>query len=333
MTLRAAVIGLGVGEQHIAGYQAHSSCQVVALCDLDEAKLATAAERYPAMRRTRDPLSILDDPSIDVVSIASYDDAHHEQVVRAIGQGKHVFAEKPLCLHDRELRDIRKALGERPDVRLSSNHILRLCPRFVRLRDSIAAGEFGDVYYVEGDYDYGRLHKITGGWRGRLDYYSVVMGGAIHMVDLLLWLTGRRVEEVIAYGNAICSRGTSFRFDDLIVALLRLDGGAIAKIAANFGCVRPHFHSLDVYGTEATFLNDLPDARLFQSRDPDVEPKAIDDPYPGVGKGDLIHGFLDWILYGTPPPVGPEDVFDTTSVCLAIERSAREGRPIPVEYI
>ena len=54
------------------------------------------------------------------------------------------------------------------------------------MRELIAAGELGELFHLEGDYDYGRRHKLTDGWRGRIPYYSVVLGGAIHMVDLLL---------------------------------------------------------------------------------------------------------------------------------------------------
>ena len=42
------------------------------------------------------------------------------------------------------------------------------------------------------DYLYGRLQKITDDWRSRVADYSVMLGGGVHMVDLMLWLTGQR---------------------------------------------------------------------------------------------------------------------------------------------
>ena len=39
----------------------------------------------------------------------------------------------------------------------------------------------------------------------------------------------------------------------LSVGLLRFADGTVAKTAANFGCVYPHFHRLSIYGTTATF--------------------------------------------------------------------------------
>lgn len=331
--LRTGIIGLGVGERHIAGFEAHSDCRVTALCDFDPAKQAMAAERYPAMRLYHRAEDLLDDPDIDVVSIASYDDAHFDQILRAIAAGKHIFVEKPMCLTQDELVRIRAALNSRPDLRISSNLILRRAPRFMDLRRRIQDGGFGRLYFLEGDYNYGRLHKITDSWRGDIPYYSVVLGGAIHVMDLMLWLSGERAVEVSALSNRFCSEGTKFRHDDFCVALVRFESGATAKVSANYGCVYPHFHRLSIYGTEATFENRLDGGRLWTSRDPGQQPEMLDSPYPGVEKGALIYSFIEEIIGCGVADVSTDDVFKTMSVCLAINRAVSEGRPVTVDYI
>ena len=87
------MIGLGVGEAHIIGLQSHPNCQVVAICDLDEETLREVSPKYPSCRPTNEPNSVLDDPSIDLICIASNDDAHEPQVIRALRNNKHVFVE------------------------------------------------------------------------------------------------------------------------------------------------------------------------------------------------------------------------------------------------
>jgi predicted dehydrogenase len=328
--VRAGIIGLGVGEQHIAGYHRHPACEVVALCDVAPEKRAMAARKYPGLRVTADDREVLEDPGIDVVSVATFDDAHARQVLGALAHGKHVFVEKPLCLHEEELGAIRAALRGRPGLHLSSNLILRRCPRFIRLRQMIRAGELGELFYLEGDYNYGRLHKIVEGWRGRLPFYSVVHGGAIHLIDLLRWLTGERIVEVTARGNHIASRGSPFRNHDLVVALCRFEGGALAKVGANFGCVHPHFHAVNVYGTRATFQNGWPDARLFRSPDPSRPPEVITTEYPGAHKGDLLFSLVEAIVAGGQPEVSAADVLDTMAASLAIERASHQPGPVAV---
>jgi predicted dehydrogenase len=331
--LGAGIIGLGVGERHIAGFDAHPGCRVVALCDIDPAKRAAAAARYPDKRIYAHAEALIDDREVDIVSIASYDNAHYGQLCRTLEAGKHAFVEKPLCTTEDELVDLRSRLARRPDLKLSSNLILRKAPRFADLKARVASGRLGRIYYLEGDYDYGRLQKLDGTWRGTTPGYSVVLGGAVHLVDLLLWLMqGRKPVEAMAMGNRLASAdaGISFSSNDLVAALVRFDDGAIAKISANFGCVRPHFHRLAVYGTIGTFENGPEEGRYWNQRDPLAAPERAVLPYPGAAKGDLLPGFVDAVLGKAASEIGVDEILAGMAVCLAIERAAREGRPVPV---
>lgn len=324
--LRAGVIGLGVGEQHIAGYRA-AGVEVVALCDMNPDKRAEASRRYPECRIVESAEALLDAEDVDVVSIASYDHHHAAQVVRAILRRKHVFSEKPLCMNEDELGAIQDALKRNPGVRLSTNTILRISERFRDIHSRVRAGELGRLYSVEADYNYGRLHKILLGWRGEIFNYSVMLGGGIHMVDLLIWMVGSPVIEVSAVGNKVCSIGAAFQTPDMVMAWLRFDDGTIGKVGANFGCVYPHFHKIALYGTEGTFENGIGGGVMIRSRDPKEIPQSIRSAYPGTAKSDLIPGFIDSILGKGKAVVEESDVFMTMSACLAIDRSLRTGKP------
>jgi len=331
--LKAGIIGLGVGEQHISGYGVDPRCEVVALCDSDKTKLKEVGSKYQQCRLTTNPDDILFDPSIGVVSIATYDNAHWDQIIKALENGKHVFAEKPLCLFLDEAVQIAAALRKHPGLKLSSNLILRCSPRFKELKARISDGELGDVYAIEADYNYGRIEKLTDGWRGKLDFYSVFLGGGVHMVDLIRWLTGAQVEGVYATGSRVATAGSRFRHPDYVCALLGLDNGIRAKVSANFGCVHPHFHGLTVYGTRATFINGLPDAKLITSRDPERSTEVITTSYPGCAKGDLIGNFLDEITGEGSMEVTAEEVFRTMAVCFAAEESLSTGQAVSVKPV
>jgi predicted dehydrogenase len=326
--LRVGVIGLGVGQGHVHAYLAHPDCDVVALCDFDSAKLDAVRSRHPEAQLTESADELLDDETIDVLSIASYDNHHHEQVRRALEGGKHVFVEKPLCLREEEARELHDLNRAHPELVLSSNLILRRSPRFRLLKEWLEEGRFGTLYYLEADYDYGRLSKLTDGWRGDLDYYSVVLGGGVHVVDLLLWLSGKTVKRVSAAGNRLTTEDTRFRFDDFVVALLEFEDGSIAKVSANFGCVHPHFHGVKVFGSAATFINGLPDATLWTVGDGGPTAERVDAPYPGVENGDLIHSFVEAVAGRGRPAVDADAVFSSLAVCFAIERAAESGEPV-----
>jgi predicted dehydrogenase len=332
----AGIIGLGVGERHIAGFAAHPGCRVVALCDSDPAKRDMARAKYPEARVYDRAEALIDDPKVGIVSIASYDADHYGQLCRTLDAGKHAFVEKPICTRDEELSDLRARLGRRPGLQISSNLILRKAPRFVDLRARVVRGDLGRLYYAEGDYDYGRLQKLGDDtWRGAAPGYSVMLGGGVHLVDLVLWLlAGRRAVEAVAMGNRISSQeaGLGFAANDLVAALVRFDDGAVAKLGANFGCVRPHYHRLSIYGTRGTFENGPEDGRYWSTRDPEAAPERATLQYPAEAKSDLIPGFVDAALGRAPAEIGAAEVLDCMSVCLAIDRACRDGRPAAIRY-
>jgi predicted dehydrogenase len=320
--LSIGIIGLGVGEKHLEAYLGNKSCEVKAICDFDAKKLKAVSKKYPSLTTTKNADEILADKSINVVSIASYDNFHYRQIVKAIEMNKHIFVEKPLCLYGKEAADLHRRLAKKPHLKLSSNLILRKSPRFAWLKKAIRAGKLGTVYHIEGDYNYGRLEKITKGWRGKIPFYSVMYGGGVHIIDLILWLTGDNPKSAAAFGNNISSRGTQFKYNDIISGVVRFQSGMTANIVSNYSCVFPHFHNFVVYGTKATFVNGLDYGLLYDSRDPKIKPKKITEKYPGVHKGDLINSFIQSIVHPTTKSdVSKEDVFKAMNLCFDLEEA------------
>lgn len=334
MTLiKAGIIGCGVGEAHIAGIESHPGCEVLAVCDFDPVKRDYMKDKYVNLSVVENADEILTDPMIQVVSVASYDNFHAEQILTALKNGKHVFVEKPLCLTPEDAVKIREELNKNPHLKLSSNLILRKSPRFIWLRNEYQKGLLGTLNYCEADYNYGRIHKITEGWRGSIDYYSVFYGGGIHVTDLLMWITGMKPVEVMAYGNRIATEGTRFKYNDVVAALMKFENGMIAKVTSNYSCVYPHFHRLMLYGNKATYSQDVLGEGMIVSRDPEAVSVPSGREYPGVHKGDLIKNFVESIAVGAEPEVTADDVFNSMSVCFAVEQSMNHSKPVKVEYI
>jgi predicted dehydrogenase len=331
--LGVGIIGLGVGEQHARGFAAHPDCRVAALCDRDAVKLNSIARDYPEARCYASAEDLIDDPAVEVVAVASQDDDHYGQIVRALEAGKHVFAEKPLCLDSIQLQDIANA-WRRSGRRLSTNTVLRRSARFRWIRDAAAAGRLGRLFSIDADYVYGRLHKLVDGWRGRIPNYSAMLGGGIHVADLVMWIAQERPSEVTAIASDLGSRGSGFAGNDLVTSLWSFESGLVARVGVNFASVYPHFHRFMVYGTMGTFENTpRGDAWLWTSRDPAEPPEAVAASYPGVSKGDLIPAFVDAVTGRGEADVTEREAFDAVAVCLAIDRSAAERQPVHVTYV
>ncbi len=332
--LKVGVIGLGVGGRHAAAYKNHPQAEVAVLCDWDGDKLRQVASVYPRAKTAIDARAVIEDTDVEAVSIASYDYYHAEQVISALRAGKHVFVEKPLCLHEKEARRIKQLLLTNPGLRLSSHFPLRRTPRFSKLKEWVKEGKLGRVYYAEADYNYGRWEKIVSGWRGKSKNYSVVLGGGVHMVDLLLWLRGEKVVEVFAYGSNLVSREAGFAFNDCVVSNLKFADGTLAKVTCNFACVHPHYHAVSLYGTKATFINGRRQAELFTARG--KGPRKIRIPYRQERQREsasFIDSFVESVVGRGELLVTEQEIFDAMSVCFAIERAVVTGRPMPVKYI
>jgi predicted dehydrogenase len=333
--LKVGIIGLGAGEQHIVGYQQHQNCEVVALCDFSDQKLVMAKKKYPSMHIIKNPTDILQDPLIDIVSIASYDNYHFEQIIKAIKYNKHIFTEKPLCLYEDEAKKIKKALQEKPSLKISSNLVLRTCPRFIRIKDAVRSGKMGRIFYIEGDYLWGRIHKLTDGWRKNMDFYSIVNGAAIHMIDLILWITGMKPQEIKAYGNRIATADSLLQHNSFAAILMRFEDGCIAKVTANGGCVHPHFHKLEIFGTKKTVIHNIEGAKWIENSNPDALASAVTEEYPAKNQRHrVITSFIDSILKDNIQPiVSCDDIFDTMSVCFAAEKAINRSCSVKINYI
>ena len=331
--LGAGVIGLGVGEQHADGYASLSECEVVALCDRSDEKLNAVGSRYARARATTNWQKLVADERVQIVSIASCDDDHAEQTVAALDAGKNVFVEKPMCRSEKELCRIKDSLDRQPHLHLASNLVLRATPIYRWLREAIGRGDFGEIYAIDGDYLYGRIQKLTEGWRKDVENYSVMQGGGVHLVDLMLWLTGERPTDVVTRGNRICTKGSAFHHCDFVASTFSFPSGMIGRITANFGCVHRHQHVLRVFGTKATFLLDDCGPRIHRTRSSESKAEPIDLKTLPSAKWDLIPEFVGKIIKGSRHAYSCRQDFETMAACLEADKSLKEGRTVEIQYL
>ena len=98
--VRVAVLGLGRGMDHISAYLQIPTAEIAAVCDVDSRRLAKGVKAVEtgsgnAPRAVGDFRRILDDKSIDAVSIALPNFWHAPMTLLACAAGKHVYVEKP----------------------------------------------------------------------------------------------------------------------------------------------------------------------------------------------------------------------------------------------
>ncbi|MEO2008280.1 MAG: Gfo/Idh/MocA family oxidoreductase [Pirellulaceae bacterium] len=143
--LNIGVIGVGGrGQGDLAGVSTES---IVALCDVDEQRLAAAAGRYPAAKTYHDYRRLLEQKDLDAVVVATPDHHHAPATMRAMMRDLHVYCEKPLTHTVEEARKIATVATERKLATQmgTQNHEH---PGYVRLVKLLRAGAIGKVQEV-----------------------------------------------------------------------------------------------------------------------------------------------------------------------------------------
>jgi predicted dehydrogenase len=143
--VRVAVIGTGSrGQSHINGWQETPNAELACACDIDANRLAGALKTNSALQGISDLRRVLDDMSIDAISIATPDHWHAPAALLALEAGKHVYVEKP-CAHN--LREARALVDAARRTKLCVQHGTqsRSNPFVVAAIQLLREGIIGDV--------------------------------------------------------------------------------------------------------------------------------------------------------------------------------------------
>ncbi len=141
--LRVAMIGGGRGLSVAKEFQA-AGFEVPMVCDVDDARRASAQKQLGAKVDHTDLRRVMDDDSIDAVIVATPDHWHAPAAILALDAGKHVYVEKP-CAHNiregRALIDAAKRSGKVVQVGTQTRSTPNLQKAIRRLHE----GAIGDV--------------------------------------------------------------------------------------------------------------------------------------------------------------------------------------------
>jgi predicted dehydrogenase len=243
--IRVGVIGPGgMGMNHVKNLAARDDVQIVAVCDVDKNRLATAASHVETATGKRpvatgDMRTLLDDASIDAVFVATPDHWHAPAAILALDAGKHVYVEKPCCHNVREGRlmaDAVKRSGKMLQVGTQSRSTPCVMDGIKRVLD----GEIGDVLVAKAwnsqrrgsighsepttppahlDFDAWvgsaptvpyRKNMLPSVWRWWHDFGCGDIGNdGVHDIDVALWGLG-----VSTHPDQVACFGGKYFFDD-----------------------------------------------------------------------------------------------------------------------
>ncbi len=221
MTLKVAVIGVGMmGRNHARVYADMPGVELVGVADAQAETAQSAARQFGGQAYT-DYLRLLEEQRPDAITIAVPTVDHLNVALDAIERGIHVLIEKPIAHSVEQGRRIIEA-AKQADIQLMIGHIERFNPAVINLKERLAAGELGRVFQIDA--------RRQGPFPARIRDVGVVIDLAVHDVDVIRYISGAEVTRLTAETeNRIHST-----YEDLVVALLRLDDGSVGTLNINW---------------------------------------------------------------------------------------------------
>jgi predicted dehydrogenase len=148
VTVRIAVIGAGHwGPNLIRNFDNAPVSSVVLVAERDAKRASQVRARFPHVEVTESTETVVKDPRIDAVVVATPTSTHYSIVKEALRAGKHVLVEKPITTKAEEADEL-TTLAERAGKVLMVGHVFVYNQAVQKVRSYIEAGELGRIYYI-----------------------------------------------------------------------------------------------------------------------------------------------------------------------------------------
>jgi predicted dehydrogenase len=195
------------------------------------AQASALKNRYAAKARRYETLAqLLAAEPLDVVAVCNHNGRRTAAILACAGRKLNVIAEKPLALHRADLEAVYAAV-KRSGIHLGMLLPMRFDPPYLAMRRIVESGVIGEVIQIDAQKSY-QLGARPAWQKQAATYGSTILWIAIHSIDLMLWVGGRRFTEAASLqsrvgfpeaGDMQNVTGTLFRLDNGGSATLHMD--------------------------------------------------------------------------------------------------------------
>ena len=319
--IRLGVIGCGnyATTMLLPHLKGRPDVELVEVATTTALSAANARAKFGFSRVSTEFQSLLADPAIDAVLIATRHDSHAHIVCEALRSGKAVFVEKPLALTADQLAAVREEIAATGNDRIMVGFNRRFAKLLVDLREHWAG--CGGPQVVKYTVNAGPLD--AGSWYGQTDLHgSRFAGEGGHFIDTVSWWLGADPVTV----QAVATPGAP----DNLVALLTYPDGSVANIAyLTTGDARYPKEVLEVFGDgKVARMDNFKRSEIWRGGRCKKARARFDK-----GQKHALDAFIRAVKTGASMPVAFDSLFATTACTLAIGRSIVSGECEPVATV
>ncbi len=227
--MKYALIGCGrISPNHIAAAKANG-IEIAAICDILPANMKDKRLKFDLgnnIRQYTDYHEMLEKEKPELVAIATESGKHAQIALDCMDYGCNLIIEKPIALSIEDAdRIIEKS--NRLNLKVCACHQNRFNKSIQKIREAVDKNRFGKMFYGTAhirwcrDYEY----YARANWRGTWEQDGgALMNQCIHNIDLLRWMMGDEVEEVVGMTDRL--HHNYIEAEDLGIALIKFKNGA-----------------------------------------------------------------------------------------------------------
>lgn len=339
--MRYALIGCGrISPNHIAAAKANG-LEFVGLCDIDTEMLRDKVLKFDLaqVHQYTDYHEMLEKEKPELVAIATESGKHAAIALDCIEAGCNLIIEKPIALSLADADAVINAARER-GVKVCASHQNRFNKSVQKIREALEKNRFGRMFYGTAhirwcrDWEYYARAKWRGTWE---QDGGALMNQCIHNIDLLRWMMGDEVDEVIGMTDRL--NHPYIEAEDLGIALIKFKNGAYGIIEGTTDIYPQNLEeTLYLFGEKGTVkaggqsVNCIEEWRFSDTLDdPEAVKKQFAENPPnvyGFGHTPLYADVIEAILNDREPYVNGEAGKRALELVLAIYKSAAEHLPV-----
>ena len=311
------LIGAGTFAQNFLLPSLRGHATFTGLATARPANARNVAGKFGFSYCTGDASEIFADPDISTVFIATRHNSHAGYVLDAMRSGKNVFVEKPLCMNENELEEIKTQYAQ-SNVHLMVGFNRRFSPFIAEIKKMLSdANPVAINYRINAGIippEHWVHDPAVGGGR--------IIGEVCHFIDLCMFLAGSPVKAVSA--SAMDSQRS---LNDTLVVNLRFANGSIASISyfSNGNKKLPKEYLEIFSGGITAVLDDFKSVSISGKSNKII--RKVQDKGHKAG----IEAFMNAVKSGSPSPVSFDQLYmSTLATFKVLESLVNDGAPMYV---
>lgn len=336
-----AIIGCGRISSNNIQAAINNNLNIVALCDIivERAEEKKALFNLNNAKIYSDYKKMLAEEKLDLITVSTESGKHAQIAIDCINAGVNVIIEKPIALSIADADRIIQA-GKQNNVKVCVCHQNRFNKSIQKIREAIENESFGRLLHGAAHIRWARDKNYydQATWRGTwAQDGGALMNQCIHDIDLLRWMMGDEVTEVMAYTDRL--KHDYIEAEDLGIAILKFSNGSYGLIEGTVNVYPKNLEeTLYIFGEKGTVkaggksVNRL---ETWQFEDSKEDSQDITEQYSenpenvyGFGHTPLYSDVVDAIKNDRKPYVDAYAGKRALELVLAIYKSAKEGKAV-----